>query len=63
MATAGLAVARSPAGELRRRRLRIAESLALPDRCALHVVEACDRRLLLGRSPAGIVLLCDLGRE
>jgi hypothetical protein len=55
--------AHAPASEARRRRLRVAETLALPEHCALHVVEAGDRRLLLARSPAGMALLCDLGRE
>jgi flagellar biogenesis protein FliO len=45
----------------RPRALRLTETLVLPERASLHVVEAAGRRLLVGRSPGTLAVLCDLG--
>jgi len=45
----------------RERTLRVVETIFLPDRASLHVVEAAGRRLLVGRSAATLGVLCDLG--
>lgn len=45
----------------RDRTLRVVETIFLPDRASLHVVEAAGRRLLVGRSAATLGVLCDLG--
>lgn len=41
--------------------LRLVETLVLPERASLHVVEAGGRRLLVGRGPGTLSLLCELG--
>jgi hypothetical protein len=49
------------AGASRERSLRLTETLFLPDRASLHIVEAAGRRLLVGRSQGTLGVLCDLG--
>jgi hypothetical protein len=49
------------AGRRRERSLCLTETLFLPDRASLHVIEAGGRRLLVGRSPGTLGVLCDLG--
>jgi flagellar biogenesis protein FliO len=53
-----LLAARAAAPE---RALRLTETLVLPERASLHVVEAAGRRLLVGRSPGTLAVLYDLG--
>jgi hypothetical protein len=62
--------ARAPALRLRLpsvgaggRTLRLTETVFLPERVSLHVVEAAGRRLLVGRSHATLTVLCDLDRS
>ena len=40
--------------------LRLLDSIFLPERASLHVIEIEGRRLLIGRAHGAVSLLCDL---